>query len=49
MNEGAFYFFTDNEIQYPDGPHFSKMFYTTAIGMVSWRFSFFFATSFLLF
>lgn len=32
--KGAFYFFTDDPIQYPEGPHFSKMFYTTAIGMV---------------
>lgn len=34
--EGAsFYFFTDDEKQYPEGPHFSAFFYTTAIGLVA--------------
>mmetsp|Transcript_24136 Transcript_24136/g.47298 ORF Transcript_24136/g.47298 Transcript_24136/m.47298 type:complete len:591 (+) Transcript_24136:70-1842(+) len=34
--EGAtFYFFTDNDEQYPDGPHFSAAFYTTGIGLVA--------------
>mmetsp|Transcript_14394 Transcript_14394/g.27192 ORF Transcript_14394/g.27192 Transcript_14394/m.27192 type:complete len:555 (+) Transcript_14394:1-1665(+) len=34
--EGAtFYFFTDGPEQYPDGPHFSDWFYTTAIGLVA--------------
>ena len=33
--EGAtFYFFTDNETQYPNGPHFSAFFYTTVIGLI---------------
>ncbi|CAD7925222.1 unnamed protein product [Amoebophrya sp. A120] len=34
--EGAtFYFFTDSEEEYPDGPHFSIWFYTTGIGIVA--------------
>jgi len=34
--EGAtFYFFTDGPQQYPEGPHFSDWFYTTAIGLVA--------------
>lgn len=34
--EGAtFYFFTDNDMQYPDGPHFSAFFYTTVMGLVA--------------
>mmetsp|Transcript_9403 Transcript_9403/g.13107 ORF Transcript_9403/g.13107 Transcript_9403/m.13107 type:complete len:602 (+) Transcript_9403:206-2011(+) len=34
--EGAtFYFFTDGPEQYPEGPHFSDWFYTTAIGLVA--------------
>lgn len=32
---GAYYFFTDDATQYPEGPQFSKMFYTTAIGVVT--------------
>lgn len=33
--EGAtFYFFTNTETQYPDGPHFSAFFYTTVIGLI---------------
>ena len=32
---GAFYFFTDNETAFPDGPHFSNAFYVTVIGVVS--------------
>merc|ERR1719359_400071 len=33
--EGAmFYFFTDGPKQYPDGPHFSIMFYTTGLGVI---------------
>ena len=33
--EGAtFYFFTDTEKQYPEGPHFSPFFYTTVMGLV---------------
>mmetsp|Transcript_2489 Transcript_2489/g.4868 ORF Transcript_2489/g.4868 Transcript_2489/m.4868 type:complete len:618 (-) Transcript_2489:157-2010(-) len=34
--EGAtFYFFTDGPEEYPEGPHFSDWFYTTAIGLVA--------------
>lgn len=33
--EGAmFYFFTDGPKQYPNGPHFSIMFYTTGLGVI---------------
>merc|ERR1719321_450192 len=33
--EGAmFYFFTDGPKQYPEGPHFSIMFYTTGLGVI---------------
>lgn len=33
--EGAtFYFFTDTPQQYPEGPHFSPVFYTTVMGLV---------------
>ena len=35
----AFLFFTDNEVQYPAGPHFSEVFYTTWVGVVSAVFS----------
>jgi len=34
-----FYFFTDGPESYPEGPHLSKVFYTSAIGMVSTVFS----------
>jgi hypothetical protein len=30
----AFFFYTDNEQQYPEGPHFSKHFYVTVMGLV---------------
>jgi len=30
----AFYFMTDTEKQYPEGPHFSTFFYTTVLGTV---------------
>eukprot|EP00927_Polykrikos_kofoidii_P063663 TRINITY_DN58525_c0_g1_i1.p1 TRINITY_DN58525_c0_g1~~TRINITY_DN58525_c0_g1_i1.p1 ORF type:complete len:576 (-),score=74.48 TRINITY_DN58525_c0_g1_i1:172-1818(-) len=36
---GAFYFFTDDHVAFPAGPHFSKIFYTTGIGVVSTVFS----------
>ena len=32
---GAFYFFTDDEEAFPDGPHFSNAFYVTVIGVIS--------------
>ncbi|CAE7880431.1 unnamed protein product, partial [Symbiodinium sp. KB8] len=30
----AFYFLTDSPEQYPEGPHFSKVFYNTCLGSV---------------
>ena len=39
IESASFFFFTDNEEMYPEGPHFSTEFYTTAIGMVSTVFS----------
>ncbi|CAJ1394346.1 unnamed protein product [Effrenium voratum] len=30
----AFYFLTDSEEEFPDGPHFSKLFYNTCLGCV---------------
>jgi len=35
ISGASFYFFTDNEIQYPDGPHFSPFFYNTVLGVVN--------------
>jgi hypothetical protein len=37
MNIGGatFYFYTDDEQQYPEGPHFSPWFYTSTLGFVS--------------
>jgi folate/biopterin transporter len=35
INGATFYFYTDNEIQYPEGPHFSAFFATTGVGFVS--------------
>jgi folate/biopterin transporter len=32
---GTFYFFTDTESQYPEGPHFTAFFYTTVVGLVA--------------
>jgi hypothetical protein len=34
IEAGSFFFFTDDEISYPDGPHFSQFFYITVIGIV---------------
>ena len=39
IESASFYFFTDDEKMYPEGPHFSTEFYTTAIGIVSTVFS----------
>ena len=39
IESGSFYFFTDTKEMYPEGPHFSTEFYTTAIGLVSTIFS----------
>lgn len=36
---GAFYFFTDGPEEYPEGPHFSKVFYTSGMGIVASVFS----------
>ena len=36
---GTFYFFTDDKEAYPEGPHFSKVFYTTGMGTVASIFS----------
>lgn len=34
--DGAlFYFYTDSPLEYPQGPHFTAYFYTTALGMVT--------------
>ncbi|CAJ1357791.1 unnamed protein product [Effrenium voratum] len=35
ISGASFYFFTDGPEAYPDGPHLDKVFYTTAIGIVS--------------
>jgi len=35
IDSAAFYFFTDNEAQFPDGPHFSEFFYLSVIGTVA--------------
>lgn len=35
IESGSFYFYTDDATQFPEGPHFSKVFYTTAIGTTS--------------
>jgi len=39
VDGAAFYFFTDGERQYPEGPHFSTVFYTSVLGLVSTAFS----------
>merc|ERR1719336_3400135 len=31
----AFYFYTDSPEQYPEGPHFSKTFYTSVLGSLA--------------
>lgn len=33
LESSIFYFYTDDVSQYPEGPHFSKFFYTTTIGI----------------
>lgn len=37
----SFYFYTDTAEQYPEGPHFSKVFYTTVLGVTGSVFSLF--------
>jgi len=39
ISGASFYFFTDGPEAYPDGPHLSKVFYSSAIGFVSTVFS----------
>lgn len=34
ISSAEFFFFTDNAVQYPEGPHFSKKFYVTVMGVV---------------
>jgi len=33
ISGASFYFFTDNSSQYPQGPHFSKMFFASGLGV----------------
>lgn len=33
ISGASFYFFTDNKLQYPDGPHFSKIFFASGLGV----------------
>mmetsp|Transcript_25623 Transcript_25623/g.74070 ORF Transcript_25623/g.74070 Transcript_25623/m.74070 type:complete len:606 (+) Transcript_25623:70-1887(+) len=40
IDAAAFYFFTDTPEQYPEGPHLSVFFYTTARGAVQFAFAF---------
>ncbi|CAE8587325.1 unnamed protein product [Polarella glacialis] len=35
IDGASFYFFTDGEEQYAEGPHFSTVFYTSVLGLVS--------------
>eukprot|EP00929_Paragymnodinium_shiwhaense_P074098 TRINITY_DN37904_c0_g2_i1.p1 TRINITY_DN37904_c0_g2~~TRINITY_DN37904_c0_g2_i1.p1 ORF type:complete len:698 (-),score=113.59 TRINITY_DN37904_c0_g2_i1:74-2167(-) len=35
INGATFYFYTDTAEQYPEGPHFSPWFFTTALGLVA--------------
>lgn len=35
LDSGAFFFYTDNATQYPQGPHFSIFFYVTVMGVLS--------------
>merc|ERR1719163_2531672 len=37
----GFYFFTDNEQEYPEGPHFSPFFFNSVLGIVTAVFSLF--------
>jgi MFS family permease len=34
ISSASFYFYTDSEAQYPQGPHFSTVFYTSVLGIV---------------
>merc|ERR1719271_108322 len=33
ISGASFYFFTDDATQYPEGPHFSKVFFASALGV----------------
>lgn len=35
----SFYFYTDTPEQYPEGPHFSPVFYNTVVGVVTYAFA----------
>merc|ERR1719460_3424065 len=35
LDGALFYFYTDSPEEYPEGPHFTAYFYTTAIGLVA--------------
>lgn len=35
INGATFYFYTDSPDQYPEGPHFTPWFFTTALGLVA--------------
>lgn len=39
ISGASFYFFTDNEQQYPEGPHFSPVFFVTILGIAGTVFS----------
>lgn len=39
IDGASFYFFTDGADEYPEGPHFSTVFYTSVLGLVSTVFS----------
>eukprot|EP00811_Abedinium_folium_P013422 NODE_22478_length_706_cov_4.435233.p1 GENE.NODE_22478_length_706_cov_4.435233~~NODE_22478_length_706_cov_4.435233.p1 ORF type:complete len:215 (-),score=70.98 NODE_22478_length_706_cov_4.435233:62-634(-) len=39
LDGGAFYFLTDDETAFPEGPHFSIVFYATILGVISSIFS----------
>mmetsp|Transcript_80143 Transcript_80143/g.175781 ORF Transcript_80143/g.175781 Transcript_80143/m.175781 type:complete len:591 (-) Transcript_80143:28-1800(-) len=41
IDGAVFYFFTDSEISYPEGPHFSIKFYVSCMGMLTNLFSLF--------
>jgi len=34
ISSASFYFYTDTEAQYPEGPHFSTVFYSSVLGIV---------------
>lgn len=40
LSNAVFFFYTDNETQYPEGPHFSIFFYVTIMGVINVLFAF---------